>query len=74
MPDLKVTNSATRLDPYKNFKFRVRWDGVVVAGVSQVSALTRTPQIIKHREGGDPSAVRSSPGQTTFEAITLHVA
>jgi len=28
-----------RFDPYKNFKFRVKWDGRYVAGVSRVSAL-----------------------------------
>lgn len=60
-----------RFDPYKNFKFRVKWDGEYVAGVSKVSALTRTTEPIEHREGGDPSAVRKSPGQTKYEPITL---
>lgn len=60
-----------RFDPYKNFKFRVKWDGRYVAGVSKVSVLSRTTEVVDHREGGDPSTVRKSPGQTTFEAITL---
>lgn len=60
-----------RFDPYKNFKFRVRWDGRVVAGVSKVGALKRTTEVVKHREGGDPSSSRKSPGRTEFEAITL---
>ena len=60
-----------RFDPYKNFKFRVKWDGRYVAGVSKVSALSRTTEVVEHREGGDPSSVRRSPGQTKFEAITL---
>ena len=60
-----------RLDPYKNFKFRVRWDGRYVAGVSKVSALKRTTEVVKHREGGDPSSSRKSPGRTEFEAVTL---
>jgi phage tail-like protein len=60
-----------RFDPYKNFKFRVKWDGRYVAGVSKVSALSRTTEVVEHREGGDPSTVRKSPGQTKFEAITL---
>lgn len=60
-----------RYDPYKNFKFRVMWDGKYVAGVSKVSGLTRTTQVITHREGGDPSIVRKSPGQTEYSAITL---
>jgi phage tail-like protein len=45
-----------RHDPYKNFKFRIKWDGRYVAGVSKVSALRRVTQVITHREGGDPSS------------------
>lgn len=60
-----------RFDPYKNFKFRVRWDGKVVAGISKVSALKRTTEVVEHREGGDPSTKHKSPGQTKYEAITL---
>src|SRR5918996_1321486 len=60
-----------RFDPYKNFKFRVKWDGRYVAGVSKMSALKRTTEVVKHREGGDPSSSRKSPGRSEFEAITL---
>ncbi len=60
-----------RFDPYKNFKFRVKWDGKYVAGVSKVGSLKRTTEVIKHREGGDPSSSRKSPGKTEYEAITL---
>ena len=60
-----------RFDPYKNFKFRVKWDGRYVAGVSKVGALTRTTEVVEHREGGDPSTVRVSPGQTKYSDITL---
>ena len=63
--------NANRFDPYKNFKFRVKWDGRYVAGISKVSALSRTTEPIEHREGGDPSSVRKSPGQSKYEAITL---
>ena len=63
--------NATRFDPYKNFKFRVKWDGRYVAGISKVSALKRTTEVVKHREGGDPSSDRRSPGRTTYEAVTL---
>jgi phage tail-like protein len=65
-----VVNSQ-RFDPYKNFKFRVKWDGRYVAGVSKVSALKRTTEVVKHREGGDPSSSRKSPGRTEYEPITL---
>jgi len=60
-----------RFDPYKSFKFRVKWDGRYVAGVSKVGALKRTTDPVEHREGGDPSMVRKSPGQTKFEPISL---
>lgn len=63
--------NATRFDPYKNFKFRVKWDGRYVAGVSKVSGLKRTTEVIKHREGGDPSTSRKAPGRTEYEAVTL---
>lgn len=63
--------NATRHDPYKNFKFRVKWDGRYVAGISKVSGLKRTTEVVKHREGGDPSTTRKSPGRTDYDAITL---
>lgn len=63
--------NAQRFDPYKNFKFRVRWDGRYVAGVSKVGALKRSTELVEHREGGDPSTSRKSPGRTKFEAISL---
>lgn len=67
----EFTVNPTRKDPYKNFKFRVKWDGKYVAGVSEISALRRTTEVIEHREGGDPSSARLSPGRTSFEPITL---
>src|SRR5690242_1690551 len=67
----QFTVNAQRFDPYKNFKFRVKWDNHYVAGVSKVSALKRTTEVVKHREGGDPSSSRKSPGRTEYEAITL---
>ena len=60
-----------RFDPYKNFKFRVKWDGRYVAGVSKVGALKRSTEVVEHREGGDPSSSRKSPGQTSYDPITL---
>jgi phage tail-like protein len=63
--------NAERFDPYKNFKFKVKWDGRYVAGVSKIGALKRTTEVVKHREGGDPSSSRKSPGRTEYDAITL---
>ena len=67
----EFTVNPTRFDPYKKFKFRLKWDGKYVAGVSKVSALKRTTEVVEHREGGDPSTSRKSPGITRFDAITL---
>jgi len=63
--------NAQRFDPYKNFKFRLKWDGRYVAGVSKVSGLKRSTEVVKHREGGDPSSSRKSPGRTEYDAITI---
>ena len=54
MPEFAVNRA--RHDPYKNFKFRVQWDGQYVAGVSRMSALKRATEVVEHREGGDPSS------------------
>jgi phage tail-like protein len=61
----------TRFDPYKNYKFRVKWDGKYVAGISTVGPLRRTTEIVAHREGGDASHFRQSPGLTRYDPITL---
>lgn len=63
--------NAQRFDPYKNFKFRVKWDGRYVAGISKVGSLKRSTEVVEHREGGDPSTSRKSPGRTKYDAITL---
>jgi phage tail-like protein len=67
----EFTVNPERFDPYKNFKFRVKWDNKYVAGVSKISSLKRTTEVVKHREGGDPSTSRKSPGRNEFEAVTL---
>jgi phage tail-like protein len=67
----QFTVNARRFDPYKNFKFRVKWDGRYVAGISKVGALKRSTEMVEHREGGDPSTSRKSPGRSKFESITL---
>lgn len=71
MPAPEFTVNTYRYDPYKNFKFRVKWDNKYVAGISKVGGLTRTTQVVSHREGGDPSSSRKSPGQTDYGPITL---
>lgn len=68
---IQLIATIKRFDPYKNFKFQIKWDGRYVAGVSKISSLKRTTEVVKHREGGDPSSSRKSPGKTEYEAITL---
>jgi phage tail-like protein len=67
----QFTVNATRFDPYKSFMFRVKWDGQYVAGLSKMSALKRSTDPVVHREGGDPSHERKSPGKTKYDAVTL---
>ncbi len=69
MPEFTV--NPHRFDPYKNFKFRVKWDGKYVAGVSTISSMRRTTEVITHRSGGDPSTEHKSPGRTSYDSITL---
>src|SRR6185436_1396614 len=68
-PQFPVNTS--RFDPYKNMKFRIKWDGKYVAGVSKISALKKSTEPVTHREGGDPSTSRVSPSVWKFEPITL---
>ena len=65
------TVNTHRFDPYKNFKFRVKGDGKYVPGISKISPLTRMTEAVIHREGGDPSNFRLSPGTTKYEPIVL---
>jgi phage tail-like protein len=60
-----------RLDPYKNFKFRLKWNGQYVAAVSKMSSLKRTTEVVEYRSGGDLSSAHKSPGRHKYEAITL---
>jgi phage tail-like protein len=56
----EFTRNRSRSDPYRNFKFRIKWEGRYVAGVSKVSPLTRA---------ASPSS--KSRGGTKWAAITL---
>ncbi|TPM26457.1 phage tail protein [Mesorhizobium sp. B2-3-4] len=69
MPPFTV--NPQRFDPYKNYRFRVKWDGRYVAGISRVSALKRTTDVVEHRDGGETGTTRKSPGITRFEPITI---
>ena len=69
MPQFSV--NAYRRDPYKNFRFRVKWDGKYVAGISKVSGLKRSTEPILFRDGDDQNSTRLSPGGWRFEPIVL---
>lgn len=66
----KFAVNTHRIEPYKNFKFVVKWDGQIVAAVSKVSALKRTTEVVSHREGGDQSTPRVGPGKSKYEPVT----
>ena len=63
--------SCRPVDPYHGYTFRVRWDGRIVAGITKVSALKRSTQVVEYREGGNTGATRKLPGVTGFDPITL---
>jgi phage tail-like protein len=67
----EFTVNPHRFDPYKNFKFRLKWDGKIVAGVSWVSPLSRTTGVVVYRTGSEPSVSGKAPGRTSFDPITL---
>ena len=69
MPMFSVNTE--RFDPYRNFKFKIKWDNQYVAGLSRCSALKKTTEMTEWREGGDPSTSRKLPGKTSYDAITL---
>src|SRR5262245_8061621 len=71
MAQFTVNTSPQRFDPYKNFKFRIKWDGRYVAGITRATGRKRTAEVRTHREGGGPSSPSTSPGRTEYEAITL---
>lgn len=62
---------ASRTDPYRNFKFRVSWDGAPIAGVTRISALRRSTEIVEYRDGASPHLVRRNPGRLVYEPITF---
>lgn len=67
----KFPINAHRRDPYRQFKFQVKWDGKTIAGISKISGLNRITEVIPYREGGGMSNVSVTPGSTKYEPITL---
>jgi len=64
--------NAQRIDPYKNFKFIVKFDGKTpVAALNKCTGLKKTTELIEWREAGNSSTVRKMPGRTSYAAITM---
>lgn len=61
----------SQFDPYRTFKFRVRVDGAVIAGVTKVSALGRSVAPNEVKEAGDAFGPRQMPGMVSFDEVTL---
>lgn len=71
MANTEFPTNTHRVDPYQNWRFRIKWDKKYVAGVSKIGGLSRTTQVVTHRVGGDPSTPRVAPGQSSYEPITI---
>ncbi|MBP2326547.1 phage tail-like protein [Kibdelosporangium banguiense] len=67
----RFTVNSERFDPYHNFKFKIKWDGEYVAGLSKCSALKKTTEVTTWYEANDQSTPHKIPGKTTFDPITL---
>jgi len=69
MPRFSV--NSYRFDPYRNFKFKIKWDNEYVAGLNKCGALKKSTEVVEFRDGGDTSTNRKMPGMTKYEPITL---
>jgi phage tail-like protein len=67
----KFTANPQRVDPYRNFKFRIKIDNNYVAGLSKCSSLKKTTEMVEWYDSGDPSTPHRLPGKTKYDAITL---
>jgi len=65
-----MSDAKTR-DPYCNYSFRVSWDSRVVAGVTRVSAIKQTADVVEYREAGSTGTTQKLPSRIRFDAITL---
>jgi len=64
--------NVNRFDPYKTYRFLVFFGQSTspVAGVSKVSALKRSSDVIEYKEAGDPVILKGL-GRTKYEPITM---
>jgi len=67
----RMTAQTDRFDPLRTFRFKVKWDGQYVAGLTKMGALKRTTEMVEFREAGENITSRKLPGKTSFQAVTL---
>jgi phage tail-like protein len=67
----RMNPSTNRFDPYRTFRFKVKWDGQYVAGLTKMGALTRTLESVDFYEAGENLIPRKLPGKGTFGNVTL---
>src|SRR5260370_33037830 len=66
-----MTAETNRFDPYRNFRFRVKWDGQYVAGMTKRGAVKRTTEMVEFREAGENIVSRKLPGKSSYQAVSL---
>jgi phage tail-like protein len=66
-----MSASTNRFDPFRTFRFKVKWDNQYVAGLTKMGALKRSTEMVEFREAGENITSRKLPGKTKYEAVTL---
>lgn len=67
----RMTPQTNRFDPFRTFRFKVKWDNLYVAGLTKMGALKRTTELVEFREAGENITSRKMPGKTSYQAVTL---
>src|SRR3954451_9984356 len=70
-PMPRMNASTNRFDPFRNFRFKVKWDGQYVAGLTKMGALKRSTEMVEFREAGKNTQSRKLPGKTKYDAVPL---
>src|SRR3954454_21683771 len=60
-----------RIDPFRNFRYRLEIDSIAQAGVTEVMIAETSIDAVDYREGTAPAHVRKLSGLTKYGNITL---
>lgn len=71
VPQAPFPVNPNRFDPYKQCRFKVKWDGKYVPSIISVSGLDRTTEVVTNRDGTEPNIERRSPSLTSFAPIVI---